>query len=321
MIESDTPMQGLYAILDLPHPHGLPVLAQLAAVIAGAGPGGLAAVQIRAKTATPAERRAVAAQVGPACLAAGVPCFINDDVELALSGIPGVTGLHLGQGDPGHDDVTGLRARACAAGIRLAVGLSTHDPAQLRTAVAARPDYVAYGPVAATRSKANPDPVVGFDGLADACRIAPGPVVAIGGLDPRGAARAVAVGAAMVAVIGGLVATTAAETEAAASAYVAAITEANRPLSIDEVHARIPVIPITALEELARWSDDLSVLAGLRLPTRFRPLVAGTAVRYRPSDVADLLAAIGKRDDETWADWDARGELGDAALVLLRRPR
>ena len=69
MIEA-APMHGLYAILDRPHPHGLPVLRQLAAVIAGAGPAGLAAVQLRAKAATPAERLALAAQLGPACLAA-----------------------------------------------------------------------------------------------------------------------------------------------------------------------------------------------------------------------------------------------------------
>lgn len=313
------PMRGLYTILDHPHPHGLAPAEQLDAVLAGAG--SLAACQLRAKSASTAERRALLLELGPRCLAAGVPLFVNDDVELAMAGLPGVTGLHVGQGDPGHDDVAGLRARAFAAGVTLAIGVSTHDTTQLRVAIAGRPDYVAYGPIRATRSKANPDPVVGFDGLADACRISALPVVAIGGLDPQAAARAVTVGAAMVAVIGGLVAATAAQTEAAAAEYAAAITEASRPLSLDEVHRRIPVIPITVLEELARWADDLSVLAGLRLPTRFRPLLDGVSVRYRPSDVCDVLTAIGKRDDETWADWDARGELGDAALVLLRRPR
>lgn len=313
-------MAALYAIVDLPHPHGLAIADQFAALHAGAGPGGLGACQLRFKTATPERRRAAAAVLGPLCHAAGVPLYIDDDLETALVGIVGVVGVHLGQGDPGHDDLDRVRAAARAAGVpALRVGLSTHDVTQLRRAIAQRPDYVAYGPVLPTRSKANPDPVVGFDGLADACRIAAGPVVAIGGLDPPAAGRAVGVGAAMVAVIGGLVSPTPDGTAAAARAYVLAMAEAGRSLDVDEVHARIPVMSVEALTELARWADDLSVLAGLRLPTRFRPHLQDGVPRYRPSDVCDLLAAIGKREGESWDDWRARGDIGDASVVLLRR--
>lgn len=314
-------MAGLYAILDLPHPHGLGPVERFAALVEGAGAGGLALCQLRFKSASPAERRAVAELLGPHCKAAGVPLLINDDLELALAGIPGVAGVHLGQGDPGADDVLAIRARASGSGERFQIGISTHDNAQLRAAIAQRPDYVAYGPVLATRSKANPDPLVGFSGLADACRIAPGPVVAIGGLDPAGAARAIEVGAAMVAVIGGLVEPTAAATSAAALRYAEAIAGASRWLDVDEVHARIPVMSTASLTEIASWAEDLAVLATLRLPTRFRPRMQDGVARYRESDVCDLLAAIGKRDDESWDDWETRGNLGDENIVLLRRTR
>lgn len=316
-----SPMAGLYAILDLPHPHGLDPIERFDALVDGAGADGLALVQLRFKSASPAERRAVAEQLGPVCKAAGVPLLINDDLELALAGIPGVAGVHLGQGDPGADDVLAIRARASGLGDRFQIGISTHDTAQLKAAIAQRPDYVAFGPVRATRSKANPDPVVGFAGLADACRIAPGPVVAIGGLDPAGAARAIEVGAAMVAVIGGLVEPTVAATTSAAQRYALAIAGASRWLGVDEVHGRIPVMSTASLTEIASWAEDLAVLATLRLPTRFRPRIQDGVARYRPSDVCDLLAAIGKRDDESWDDWQARGDLGEDNIVLLRRGR
>lgn len=313
-------MAGLYAIIDLPHPHKLPTDQRFAALCEGAGPQGLAMCQLRFKSATSAQRREALVGLGPACLTAGVPLLVNDDVELALAGLPGVVGVHLGQDDAGFDDVAGVRERADRAGLgRFLVGVSTHDVRQLRAAIAQRPDYIAYGPVLATASKANPDPVVGFDGLADACRITSTPVVAIGGLDPKAAHRAVAVGATMVAVIGGLVASTAAATTAAARAYVEAIRQAAQLLTAEQVNAQIPVMSVATLTEIASWADDLAVLAGLRLPTRFRPRVYGSSAYYRPSDVCDLLAAIGKREDESWAQWTTRGDHGDASVVLLRR--
>ncbi len=313
-------MFGLYAILDLPHAHGL-VASQWFAAVCGGGEA-IAACQLRWKGADTAARLEVLAVLGPLCAAVGVPLYVNDDLDAALAGVPGVVGVHLGQGDAGVDDVVGVRRRAVAAGrTEFRVGLSTHTPAQLRAAIAGGPDYVAYGPVAKTRSKADPDPVVGFEGLADACRISNVPVVAIGGLDVAGAARAIGVGAAMVAVIGGLVAASAEGTSVAARDYRQAIGAAAEPLGVAEVHARIPVISVETLELVARWADDLSVLAGLRLPARFRPSVEGGVVRYRPSDVCDLLTAIGKRDGESWADWNARGDLGDPSVVPLRLSR
>ncbi|MBX7079865.1 MAG: thiamine phosphate synthase [Nannocystaceae bacterium] len=304
---------GLYAIVDSPHAGGLSVEAVCRALLAG---GPLAAVQLRAKHESTAQRRALALALAPACRAAGVPLVVNDDAELALAE-PAIDGVHLGQGDPGFDRVAELRARAGTR--RLLVGISTHDLPQLRAALLQAPDYVAFGPVFPTPSKANPDPTVGVAGLADACRVSSRPVVAIGGLTVERAAVAIGVGASMVAVIGGLVAPSEGEISSRAAAYVAAVQTAAQSWTLARVHAAIPVLSPAALTELARWADDLAVLAGMRLPARFRPSIVAGEVFYRPSDVCDLLWALGKRADESWAQWSARPDAdGDATLVRLR---
>ena len=68
-------------------------------------------------------------------------------------------GVHVGQ-----EDVPVALVRRIAGGA-LAVGISTHDAAQIDAAVSERPDYVAVGPVFATSSKERPSPVLGVDGL------------------------------------------------------------------------------------------------------------------------------------------------------------
>lgn len=103
--------------------------------------------------------------------------FANDRPDLAL--LAECDGVHVGQ-----DDVPLSEVRRFAP--QLSVGVSTHDPDQLARALEQRPDYVAYGPVYSTRSKAQPDPVVGIAGLAEAARAARArgiPLVAIGGID------------------------------------------------------------------------------------------------------------------------------------------
>jgi thiamine-phosphate pyrophosphorylase len=110
--------------------------------------------------------------------------------------------VHLGQ-----DDMPIEAARRITD---IGIGLSTHNPEQLVRALESRPDYVAYGPVFATGSKKNHDPVVGLDGLKMARSIvressAPDtPLVAIGGITLENAANVIA-HADLIAVIGALV--------------------------------------------------------------------------------------------------------------------
>jgi thiamine-phosphate pyrophosphorylase len=112
----------------------------------------------------------------------GTLLFANDRPDLAV--LAGCDGVHVGQ-----DDVSVADVRRFAPGLR--IGISTHDAGQLAAALDEGPDYVAFGPVFATSSKAGADPVVGVDALREAslaCRGRGIPLVAIGGIDVSRAA-------------------------------------------------------------------------------------------------------------------------------------
>ena len=66
-------------------------------------------------------------------------------------------------------------------------------------------DYLAIGPIFATGSKQNPDPVVGLDRLADFAALTQKPLVAIGGITRELAPQVFQAGADSVAVISDLV--------------------------------------------------------------------------------------------------------------------
>lgn len=314
-------LAGLYAIVDVPHAHGSSPQAVTAAVLGDrleGGRDGAAIVQLRAKSASSSERAQWARAMAEPCRRAGVPLVVNDDLGAALAA--SADGVHVGQTDPGIHDLAQVRAEAKAHGrAAFIVGVSTHDPGQLRAALRQAPDYVAYGPIAATGSKADPDPVVGLDGLTDACRLSSRPVVAIGGLDGALAEAAIEVGAAAVAVIGALTRADLDATRAAAIALSRRVAAAAEPLDLQEVARRIPVLPATLLHELATWGDSLGVQVELGLPARFGPRVIDGRVEYRPSDVIDLLQALGKLPHETWDEWRRRGAEDSPVLVQLRR--
>ncbi len=85
------------------------------------------------------------------------------------------------------------------------MGVSTHNAEQLAEADRTSADYLAIGPVFATGSKENPDPVVGLEGVRRARELTRKPLVAIGGIT-RGNARSVLdAGADSVAVISDLI--------------------------------------------------------------------------------------------------------------------
>ena len=81
------------------------------------------------------------------------------------------------------------------------LGVSTHNPEQLREANLTSADYLAIGPVFSTSSKEKPDPVVGLEGVRRARQLTRKPLVAIGGITRANAASVIAAGADSVAVI------------------------------------------------------------------------------------------------------------------------
>ncbi|MCA1589074.1 MAG: thiamine phosphate synthase [Acidobacteria bacterium] len=105
----------------------------------------------------------------------GVKIIINDRSDLALA--LAADGVHLGQ-----DDLPSAMARTML-GSDAMIGLSTHTIEQARAAMDEPVDYIAFGPIFATVSKDNPDPVTGLDSLARVRReIGDFPLVAIGGI-------------------------------------------------------------------------------------------------------------------------------------------
>lgn len=127
------------------------------------------------------------------CDEAGAALIVNDRLDVALA--VGADGVHLGQTDLPIGD-----ARRIAGA--LWIGVSTHDVAQVRAACDAGADYLGFGPVFATRTKENPDPVQGVEGLRAAVRAAgTTPVVAIGGIGVDAAPAVFAAGAAAICAI------------------------------------------------------------------------------------------------------------------------
>ena len=123
----------------------------------------------------------------------GVTLILNDRADICIAA--DFQGVHVGQ-----DDLSAEGARM-VIGPGRSLGVSTHNLDQLREADAGPADYIAYGPVFATSSKRNPDPVVGLDGIRAARASTMKPLVAIGGITRTNARSIIDAGADSVAVI------------------------------------------------------------------------------------------------------------------------
>jgi thiamine-phosphate pyrophosphorylase len=122
--------------------------------------------------------------------------IVNDRADLCLAA--GFDGVHVGQ-----DDLSPEAARI-VVGPQRWVGMSTHNPEQVREADQQPVDYVAVGPVFATATKANPDPVIGLNGVRAARALTRKPLVAIGGITRANCRVVIEAGADSVAVISDL---------------------------------------------------------------------------------------------------------------------
>jgi thiamine-phosphate pyrophosphorylase len=157
--------------------------------------GGARILQIRHKSHWSRNAFECARRTAAMCRERGVPLIVDDRADMAMLL---EAGLHVGQ-----DDLAPRDARMLM-GPRAAIGFSTHNAAQLSAAAAEPVDYVAIGPVFATRSKANPGPVVGVEELRRLRALTTRPLVAIGGITLENAVDVLRAGANSVAVIGGL---------------------------------------------------------------------------------------------------------------------
>lgn len=169
--------------------------ADIAAAMLG---GGARLLQLRVKNLTTREFVEIARQVKRMTDTAGAALVINDRADIAA--LVDATGVHLGQ-----DDLPAEAARALLGNDKL-IGLSTHNLAQAEAAARLGvADYISFGPIFATASKDNPDPVQGIEALRAVRRLVCLPIVAIGGITAATMPQVLGAGADAVAMIGEIV--------------------------------------------------------------------------------------------------------------------
>ena len=157
-------------------------------------PLGVRTIQLRLKDADGAEVRRQIAGSLEVCRRHGCDLIVNDYWREAIE--LGADFVHLGQEDLAEADVAAMKA----AGLRL--GISTHSPEELEIALAAKPDYVALGPIYETKLKAMKWGPQGLGRITEwKARIGAMPLCCIGGITPERAPGVVAAGADSVAVI------------------------------------------------------------------------------------------------------------------------
>jgi len=195
--ERQSMLPHLYPIIDpalLPGPGDQ--AARVAAFARELVAGGATLIQYRNKTEGGRQMLSDARALRQA-LSADIRLIMNDRPDLCLAA--NFDGVHVGQ-----DDISPESARLIV-GDELWVGVSTHSFEQAAAADKTSADYIAVGPVFATASKQNPDPVVGLEGVRAARSATRKPLVAIGGITRSNAASVIEAGADSVAVISDLV--------------------------------------------------------------------------------------------------------------------
>ena len=161
----------LYLITDR---HQVPPGRSLVGTVEAALRGGVRAVQLREKDLSAAELLPLAGELRAATRRYQAKLLINDRIDIALA--VHADGVHLG----GHSLSVAV-ARHLLGPERL-IGVSTHHPDEIAAAALDGADFVTFGPVFATPSKAAYGPPVGLEALCSACAAAPLPVFALGGI-------------------------------------------------------------------------------------------------------------------------------------------
>jgi thiamine-phosphate pyrophosphorylase len=156
---------------------------------------GVGLLQLRHKGHYSRNLFGIAETIALRCREHGATLIVNDRADIAMLL---EAGLHVGQ-----DDLLPAEARRLIGPGRM-LGFSTHTQEQFVRALAEPVDYIAVGPIFATASKSNPDPVVGVELLRTVRPLTNKPLVAIGGVTRRTARDVLAAGANAVAVIGDL---------------------------------------------------------------------------------------------------------------------
>lgn len=165
-------MLRLYAVTDRAWVGKLTLPQQVEAALKG----GATCVQLREKNLADSSILAEAREISTLCKQYRVPFILNDNVALAAQ--CGADGVHLGQ-----EDMDPAEARRIL-GPDAIIGVSAHNVAEAKAAVAAGADYLGCGAMFATTTKTNVT-ALPKETLRAICAAVGVPVVAIGGISKQ----------------------------------------------------------------------------------------------------------------------------------------
>src|ERR1043165_1003162 len=155
---------------------------------------GVGTVQLRAKDLDDGAALQIVTDALAATKDTGTKLIVNDYWRAAI--VAGAKHLHLGQEDLADADLAAIREAG------LSLGISTHDDEELATALAAKPDYVALGPIFPTTLKSMRFAPQGIAKITEwKKRVGDIPLVAIGGIKFEQSAEIFAAGADSIAVV------------------------------------------------------------------------------------------------------------------------
>jgi len=155
---------------------------------------GVGTIQLRAKNLDDAQALQIVSDALEVTKGTPTKLVVNDYWRAAI--VAGAQHLHLGQEDLVDADLNEIRKA------RLTLGISTHDDKELATALRAKPDYVALGPIFPTTLKSMRFAPQGVAKITEwKKRVGNIPLVAIGGIKFEQSAEIFAAGADSIAVV------------------------------------------------------------------------------------------------------------------------
>ena len=186
-------VKGLYAIIDnslTPSVSNIEIAKKVLA-------GGAGILQLRGKGLSSKELLEQAREIREIAREAGAIFIVNDRADVAL--LADADGVHLGQ-----DDLPIAKAREILGREKL-IGLSTHNLKQAIKAESEGADYIGFGPVFGTTTKADAEEAKGLQALREIRKSVNIPIVAIGGINIENVIDVISAGADAVAVISAIV--------------------------------------------------------------------------------------------------------------------
>jgi thiamine-phosphate pyrophosphorylase len=181
----------LYGIIDLSYIEAREVSRVAQAMVEGS----VDMVQLRGKDRSIDELSEIAAGLHGITFASGIPLLVNDHPEIAKR-VP-VEGVHVGQDDESIASVRRSLER------KVWVGKSTHNLAQANAAQDEGADYIGFGPVFATPTKPDYQPI-GLSDIRQVHKDVALPIFCIGGIKIDNLAEVIAAGAKRVVIVSGL---------------------------------------------------------------------------------------------------------------------